>query len=130
MPTASPTSSTTSTHHNQVGAPSDSDEVGWTDAEAVGDGASVGVVSVGGVVSSADDSVRVGSDAVGGGAATTSDDRVCSGAVSVGEELSARSGARVDCELDDVCSRSGDRVGSEVDDVFSLSGDREDVCGR
>ena len=64
MATASATSSATSSHDNQAGAPSDSAEVGWTDGEVVADGATVGAVSVGDVVSSgADDSVRVGSGA-------------------------------------------------------------------
>lgn len=73
MATASAISSATSSHHNQVGAPSDSAEVGWTEAEVVGDGAAVDSVSVGDVGSSgADDSVRVGSvsGSVGDGAAT------------------------------------------------------------
>ncbi|WP_328524476.1 hypothetical protein [Kribbella sp. NBC_00359] len=51
-----------------MGAPSDSAEVGWTDADAevVGGGAAVDRVSVGDVGSSGvDDSVRVGSVCVG-----------------------------------------------------------------
>jgi hypothetical protein len=74
-----------SSHHNQVGTPSDSAAVGCTDAEVVGDGVAVGSSWVGEMVSvridvsvRVDVSVTVGSGVswVGDGAATGTDDRV------------------------------------------------------